>query len=119
MPSQADVAKRELVKVLRELAAKYRVPLSLCRESSKQEVDKAFRKVSCKAHPDKGGLLADFQKLSATNDVWQDLLMNAGSRGRPAQAQQKPRTKPKAGDAWTLGVPEEKKEFSVRSQATA
>ena len=26
MPSQADVAKRELVKVLRELAAKYRVP---------------------------------------------------------------------------------------------
>ena len=115
MPSQADVAKRELVKVLRELAAKYSVSVSLTRESSNKDVEKAFRKVSGKAHPDKGGLLADFQKLSATNDVWQDLLKNAGSRGRPTQAE--PRTKPKPGDATTLGVPEKTNVFSVRSQA--
>ena len=69
MPSEIDVAKRELVKVLRELAAKYRVNLVLTRESSTNDVEKAFRKVSGKAHPDKGGLLADFQKLSASNDA--------------------------------------------------
>ena len=116
MPSEADVAKRELVKVLREVAVKYRVPLSLARESSRKDVEKAFRKVSCKAHPDKGGLLADFQKLSATNDVWQNLLKNAGSRGRPPQAEQRPRTRPKNG---ALGVPEEKNVFSVRGQVSA
>ena len=65
MPSAVDVAKRELVKVLRELAAKCRVPLSLARESSKQDVEKASRKMSCKAHPDKGNLLAEDNKLSS------------------------------------------------------
>ena len=70
MPSEVDLAKRELVKVLRALAAKYKVTLSLTRESSNQDVDKAFRRVSLKVHPDKGGSLADFQKLSATNDAW-------------------------------------------------
>jgi hypothetical protein len=115
MPSQTDVAKRELVKVLRELAVKYSVPLSLTRESTNKDVEKAFRKVSCKAHPDKGGLLADFQKLSATNDVWQDLLKDAGPRGRPPRAEPKPR--PKAGKVTTVGVPEERHVFSVRSRA--
>ena len=71
MPSPTDLAKRDLVKVLRELAVKYGVALSLTRESANKEVEKAFRKVSFKAHPDKGGLLADFQRLSATNDKWQ------------------------------------------------
>ena len=55
MPSEVDLAKRELVKVLRALAAKYKVTLSLTRESSNQDVDKAFRRVSLKVHPDKGG----------------------------------------------------------------
>ena len=65
MPSELDIAKRELVKVLRELAAKYRVPLSLALESSKQDVEKASRKVSCKAHPDKGNLSAEDSKRSS------------------------------------------------------
>ena len=91
MPSAVDAAKRELVKVLRELAAKYTVALSLTRESPDKDVTKAFRKVSSKAHPDKGGLLADFQKLSATNDVCQGLLKNPGLRGRPPKAQRAPR----------------------------
>ena len=52
MPSEVDIAKRELVKVLRELAAKYRVNLVLTRESSTKDVEKAFRKVSGKAYLD-------------------------------------------------------------------
>ena len=51
MPSEVDVAKRELVKILRELAAKYRVNLVLTRESSTKE------KV-CKEVADKGGAAA-------------------------------------------------------------
>ena len=79
MPSDLEIAKRELVKLLRELAAKYRVSFSLTRESSNKDVTKAFKKVSLKAHPDKGGDVADFQRLSGSNDVWQDLLKNAGA----------------------------------------
>ena len=63
MPSDLDIAKRELVKLLRELAAKYRVSFSLTRESSNKDVTQAFKKVSLKAHPDKGGDVADLNKI--------------------------------------------------------
>ena len=53
MPSAVDLAKRELVKVLRELAEKYGVVLTLTRDSANKDVEKAFRKVSRRAHPDK------------------------------------------------------------------
>ena len=46
MPSVLDLAKRDLVKVLRELATKYQIVLALSRESSNKDVAKAFRKVS-------------------------------------------------------------------------
>ena len=55
MPSEVDLAKRELVKVLKSLAAKYQIHLELSRDSSEKDLKKAFRKVSVKAHPDKGG----------------------------------------------------------------
>ncbi len=109
MPSELDDAKRELVKVLRELAAKYQVNLVLTRDSSNKDVAKAFRKVSLKAHPDKGGSLADFQKLSATNDTWQELLQNPGAVGRPPKAHKAKRQGRKPGKPWTVAVPEEKK----------
>ena len=115
MPSAADVAKRELVKVLRELASKYKVNLTLTRDSPKKDVERAFRAVAGKAHPDKGGRLEDFQKLSATNDTWCGLLKNAAAPGRPPKAATKPR--PTAGKSWVLGVPVDEKVFSVRSQA--
>ena len=89
MPSAVDFAKRELVKGLKELAAKYSITFAftLTRESSDKDVIKAFRRVSLKVHPDK----KDFQKLSATNDAWQDLLKNAAAPGRPASAPERHR----------------------------
>ena len=68
-----------------------------------------------KAHPDKGGDVADFQRLSASNDAWQDLLKTSREPGRPAKADKKER--PRAGKAWSMSVPAERKEFSVRSHA--
>ena len=115
MPSVADLAKRELVKVLRELAEKYGVVLTLTRDSAHKDIETAFRKVSRRAHPDKGGLLADFQKLSATNDTWRELLKNVGTPGRPKAKQR--RTRPKAGKPWTVGVPEATTEFRGRGRA--
>ena len=74
MPSEVDSAKRGLVKLLRSLAEKHGVQLVLNRDSSNKQVQQAFRKVSLKVHPDKGGEQAVFQELSAMNDAWQDLL---------------------------------------------
>ena len=93
MPSAVDLAKRELVKVLKELAAKYSITFAftLTRESSDEDVIKAFRRVSLKAHPDKKGDVQDFQELSATNDAWQDLLKNAAAPARPASAPERHR----------------------------
>ena len=83
MPSELDAAKRELVKLLECLALKYGLRLQLDRESANKEVEKAFRRVALRVHPDKGGHQADFQKLSAVNDAWKDLLKNRASAGRP------------------------------------
>ena len=117
MPSDVDLAKRELVKVLRELAGKHRVTLALSRESPDAEVQKAFRQVSRKVHPDKGGDLAEFQKLSATNDTWQDLRKKKGTAGRPQKADEDKTSRPKAGKSWTVRVATEKKEYRVQGQA--
>ena len=57
MPSETEVAKRSLVKLLRELAVKYEVPLLITRDSPNKDIERAFRKVSVKAHPFQGGLL--------------------------------------------------------------
>ena len=54
MPSEVDVAKRELVEVLNLLAAKYGVPVSLRRDSADKDVHKTFRKVALKAHSVRG-----------------------------------------------------------------
>ena len=120
MPSDIDIAKRELVKVLNQLAAKYKISLTVNRESLDKDVQKAFRKVSLKVHPDKGGAQADFQKLSATNDAWQDLLKKKTGAGRPQKNEQSGRHGRKAGERGkpcTVAAPVVQKVYSVRGQA--
>ena len=58
------MAKRSLVELLRELAVKYEVLLLITRDSPNEDIEKAFRKVSFKAHPDKGGLTSPLDQLS-------------------------------------------------------
>ena len=66
MPSELDVAKRALVSLLLRLAGKYGLSLELTRESADKDVQRAYKKVAFKTHPDKGGAQADFQgRISA------------------------------------------------------
>ena len=84
MPSGQDTAKRALVKLLRDLAAAFTCDVDVTRDSSEQEVNRAFRRVARKVHLDKpGGSQEDFQKLSAAHDAWTDLLKNRAAPGRP------------------------------------
>ena len=71
MVAAIDRAKRALVTLLLALASKYNVVLDLRRESADEVVRKAFRKVSLKTHPDRGGDPEEQKKLNAANDAWQ------------------------------------------------
>ena len=93
MPSAVDTAKREFVKLLRVLAQRYQLRLDVSGASSDKEVSKAFKKVSLRVRPDKGGEQTDFQRLSAANDTWQELVKRKGAVGRPPTEAKAPRRK--------------------------
>ena len=76
--------------VLLSLAAAYGLDLKLAREATDDEVSKAFRRVTRRVHPDKGGAAADAQRLNAARDAWVAASKNSKGRGLPAQPTQAP-----------------------------
>ena len=71
MPSAIDLAKRALVSLLRTLAAAYGVALTLTRDAPDKDVSGAYRKVSLKTHPDRGGKAEDQTALNNAHDAWE------------------------------------------------
>ena len=55
MASSRDLAKRALVALIKFLAGIYSLTVDVKRESPDEEVRKAYRTLSRKVHPDKGG----------------------------------------------------------------
>ena len=74
--SSVLLAKRTLVTLLLRLAAAYQVVVSINRDSPDVKVTQAFRKVVLKVHPDKGGSLADAQKLQEAREAWDKARKN-------------------------------------------
>ena len=74
--SSLQHAKRSFVTVLLTIAAFYSVRLPITRDASDEDCTKAFKRVSLKAHPDKGGLLAHSQALNAANETWDKARRN-------------------------------------------
>ena len=84
MVSAIDYAKRSLVALLKALAKKYGLVITLSRESSEAVLRTAVRKVSLKAHPDRSGSDEDQKLLNASRDAWQEAVAQAsGKRGAP------------------------------------
>ena len=79
MVSDKDRYKRALVTLLRTLAALYGCCVGVTRESADAEVRKAYRAVSAKVHPDKGGNAEDQKKLNATYKEWCDVAFDKAS----------------------------------------
>ena len=88
MVSAIDYARRSLVALLKALAKTYGVVLALTRESSDAQINTAVRKVSLKAHPDRGGREED-QKL-----------LNAGTGCRQGQVQCVQEGLPRGQEQW-------------------
>ena len=81
MASHAQLAKRAFVKVLLALAASYRLLLHFNRDSADAAVSAAYRRVIKRVHPDKGGAVADTQRLQTAKEAWDaGRLGSAGGR---------------------------------------
>ena len=84
--SVAQRAKRALVTLLLSLAQAYGLEVAVCRDSADADVQKAFRKVARRVHPDKGGSAHDTQRLNNARDAWQAATQQGQQRGRPRPA---------------------------------
>ena len=90
MHSAIDLAKRALVGLLRVLAASYGVALSLKRDATDVEVSSAYRKVSRRVHPDRGGKTEDQAALNNAHDAWEAAKRARTPRGKYDRKNQKP-----------------------------
>jgi hypothetical protein len=68
--SRLGSVTRAFVSVLLLLAKKYDLVLAITRDSSPTDLQKAYRKVALKAHPDKGGSKTEAQQLNAAKENW-------------------------------------------------
>ena len=68
--SKALAAKRSPVRLLQSLAAAYLVKVEINRDSEPAAVEKAYKRIILKAHPDKGGKEGDFVKLHRAKEDW-------------------------------------------------
>ena len=89
MVSAIDAAKRVLVSLLKTLAAAYGLTIGLARESSDTDVRSAYRKLSRKTHPDRGGKAEDQVALNSAFSAWEDALKNRENAGRKTWALQR------------------------------
>ena len=83
--SPLETAKRAFVSLLLRLGRSHAVPLQISRESPDPELLKAYRRISKKVHPDRGGSLAQSQNLNASKDAWEEARKKSKCPGRPAQ----------------------------------
>ena len=71
MPVSAlNCAKRAFVTVLLSVASTYSVKVKVNRDSKDKDLLGTYRQVVKKAHPDKGGDTAKFQRLQAAKEAW-------------------------------------------------
>ena len=106
----AQLARRAFVRLLISTAVAYAVAVNLTQRSTDQEVGQAFRKVVKKVHPDKGGSVADMQRLQEAKQSWESAKDNARRGRRPGQAERgqggQPQNHPEPG-AGELADPRE------------
>ena len=113
MVSAIDRAKRSFITLLKTLAATYCISLPLNRDSADQDVRSAFKKVSRKVHPDKGGSGADQTRLTAARDVWLDAIKEAAGK----HGGKKDTANPEQGLATASREERRKKEAGFRVQS--
>ena len=96
MVSVVDAAKRALVSLLLRLAALYSLTLGVKRDSPDAEVKSAFRRVSKKAHPDRGGDTSKQQDLNNAYAAWQTAVRDAAEKAKQRESSKRARKSKKS-----------------------
>ena len=87
MVSELDRLRGAFVCLLLALARKYQVKvLGLTRDSLAAVLEKAYRRVILKCHPDKGGSGVDQVRLNDARDLWKAAARAPRARERPPPA---------------------------------
>ena len=82
--SKLGVATHAFVAVLLSLARAYQLAVDVNRDSSREQLLKAYKKVLLKVHPDKGGRKEDAQKLQTAREKWNAAQKSSAPKaGRP------------------------------------
>ena len=79
--SKVGVATRAFVNVFLALARAYELVLNVNRDSPRECLVKAYKKLLLKAHPDKGGRKEDVQKLQKAKEDWERSLKGCAPKG--------------------------------------
>ena len=83
MVSAIDVAKRALVTVIKYLAGIYGVTADLNRDCDDNALRKAYRTMSLKVHPDRGGNNTHQVQLNVKYEAWCNAKSGKSGPGRP------------------------------------
>lgn len=83
--SKLGAATRAFVSVLVAMSRRYSLALEVNRESSPEQLLKAYRKLLLKVHPDKGGKKEDAQSLQAVKETWDKLRRATAVKGAEAK----------------------------------
>ena len=83
--SKVGLATRAFVAVILAVARCYQLLVQVNRDSSPEDLLKAYKRVLLKAHPDKGGSNEDTQRLHAAREAWQQARASGAPKGgRPS-----------------------------------
>ena len=107
--SKVGVATRAFVNVLLALARAYELVLNVNRDSPRECLVKAYKKLLLKAHPDKGGQKEDVQKLQKAKGDWERSLKGCAPKGG------RPRAKVADGATVSQTQGNNRKDFRVRA----
>ena len=118
MASASDLAKRALVTLIRLLAGIHCITTDVKRDSPVEGVRQAYRALSRKVHPDRGGTGEDQQKLNAAYEKWSKLLKGTCPAGRPKNGQTRASAKQHADQPARLSaLGDGRQAFRIKSAA--
>ena len=83
MHSALERAKRALVNLIKQIAPIYGVTTSIDRTSPDAAVKAAYRKLSKKSHPDRGGNVEHQKSLNVAYEMWEKADKEKAKPGAP------------------------------------
>ena len=110
--SKMAAATRAFVGVLLALARSYEVALTVNRDSSPDELLKAYRKLLLKTHPDKGGKKHDQQRLQEAKEHFDKTRSGTSAAGG------RPRAAGEPGDSIVAAASKGRKRAEFRVNST-